>query len=132
MAHYQHLPIYTSAFQLLKEFYLCVPKMSKQYKYTLGASMLAATMEVVRIIVKTNSVPVAERGALLDELIWKIEEIVIMLRIAEALKQFDSDRQYLYMVEQVVGCARQAEGWRKSCSVRTVPAQNKATAQALF
>lgn len=110
-----------------------MPKMDKQYKYTLGASLLACAMEAVRLIVKANSTPVESRSAILGELVWKIEEITIMLRVAEELKQFASPRQYLYLVEQVVDCARQVEGWRTSCSPKkTAPTQNKTTVKTLF
>jgi hypothetical protein len=52
--------------------------------------------------------------------------------VPEELKQFASERQYLYLVEQVVDCARQAEGWRTSCSTYTAPARNKTNVKALF
>ncbi len=116
MSRYNHLPIYNTAFVLLKELYIRVPKLNKQYKYSLGTSLISANMECIKMIVKANSKPMAERREILSELIWKIEEIIIMLRVTEELKLFPSDRQYLLLMENVTNLVRQAEGWKMACS----------------
>jgi hypothetical protein len=115
MARYNHLPIYNTAFGLLKELYIRVPKLNKQYKYTLGSSLIFANMECIKYIVTANNRPISERKEILTELIWKAEEIIILLRVVEELKLFSSDKQYLILMENVTNLARQAEGWRIAC-----------------
>lgn len=117
MAQYSHLPIYNLAYEVLKEFYLRVPKFSKQYKYVLGERLTTATIEVIRLILETNNThDKVKRQVLLEELVWQAESIIIHLRIANELKQLGGEKSYFFLLEKVVGLSKQAEGWRKSTS----------------
>lgn len=115
MSRYTHLPIYNTAFSLLKELYIWVPKLNKQYKYTLGADLVSLNMECIKIIIMANNLPTTQRKEILTDLILKIEEIIILLRITEELKLFSSDKQYLVLMEKITNLAHQAEGWRIAC-----------------
>lgn len=115
MAQYTHLPIYNTAFTLLREFYERVPKFSKQYKYLLGERLLAATIEAIHLILEANSTrDPARRAALLARLVWQAESIIIHLRIANELKQWGGEKAYLHLLPQAVALSKQAEGWKKS------------------
>ncbi|MEI6659994.1 MAG: four helix bundle protein [bacterium] len=115
MAYYSHLPIYNTAFSLLKDLYERVPKFGKQYKYLLGGEIIKASIESIRIIISVNnSRNGIERRKLLEELLWQSESIIILLRIANELKQLGGERSYLYLTEKSVALSKQAEGWRKS------------------
>ena len=118
MAQYSHLPIYNSAFGLLRELYERVPKFGKQYKYFLGEKIIGANIEIIRLILETNNTrESAKRKILLENLVWSAESIIIFLRIANELKQLGGEKSYLYLLEKTVGLSKQAEGWRKSVSV---------------
>ena len=115
MAYYSHLPIYNTAFELLKDLYIRIPKFSKQYKYILGGEIIKANILVIRIILEVNNTrDNKERGRLLSELLWYSESIIILIRIANELKQFGGEKSYLYVMEKSVELSKQAEGWRKS------------------
>ncbi|PIR07559.1 hypothetical protein COV54_00420 [Candidatus Jorgensenbacteria bacterium CG11_big_fil_rev_8_21_14_0_20_38_23] len=115
VAQYSHLPIYNLAFDLLKEFYQRVPKFSKQYKYFLGGRLVEYNIEIIRLIIETNSErDTKKRTNLLKDLGEKIELLIIHLRIANELKQLGQQKSYLFLVEKAVNLSRQAEGWRKS------------------
>jgi len=117
MAQYSHLPIYTAAFVLLRELYERVPKFGKQYKYLLGERLIGAMIEVIRLIVEINSTrDVRRRVELLETLVWHCESVIILLRIANELKQLGGEKSYLYLLEKSVVLSKQAEGWRKSAS----------------
>lgn len=117
MAQYSHLPIYTDAFALLREMYERVPKFAKQYKYLLGGEIIKANIEAIRLILETNSTrDLAVRRELLGKLVWCSESIIILLRIANELKQLGGEKSYLYLLEKSVALSKQAEGWRKSVS----------------
>jgi hypothetical protein len=119
MAQYSHLPIYNTAYELLKEFYLRVPKFAKQYKYLLGEKLIGANIEVIRLILETNrTYDKEQRQARLEDLVWQSESIIIHLRIANELKQLGGEKSYLFLLEKTVGLAKQAEGWRKSSTVK--------------
>ena len=115
MAYYSHLPIYNTAFELLHEFYLRVPKFSKQYKYLLGSEIIKANLSVIKLIIGINNArDIKKKQELFEELIWSVESIIILIRIANELKQFGDEKSYLYIIEKAVGLSKQAEGWRKS------------------
>lgn len=115
MAQYSHLPIYTTAFSLLREMYERIPKFGKQYKYLLGGEIIKANIEAIRLILEINNNRESKvRKELLEKLIWSSESIIINLRIANELKQLGGEKGYLYLVEKSVALSKQAEGWRKS------------------
>jgi len=127
VAYYSHLPIYNTAFDLLKEFYLRIPKFNKQYKYILGGEIIKANILAIRIILEVNNTRDREqRKKLLNEVIWQSESIIILLRIANELKQLGGQKSYLYLAEKSVALSKQAEGWRKS--VNNTPPQNYSSA----
>lgn len=115
MAYYLHLRIYNIAFELLHEFYLRVPKFSKQYKYLLGSEIIKSNLSVIKIIIEINNTrDIQKKQILFEELIWSVESIIILIRIANELKQFGGEKGYLYIVEKAISLSKQAEGWRKS------------------
>ncbi|HPS21524.1 MAG TPA: hypothetical protein PLO44_01830 [Candidatus Paceibacterota bacterium] len=115
MAQYSHLPIYNTAFSLLREMYERIPKFGKQYKYLLGGEIIKSNIEIIRLILEiNNNRELKIRKELLDNLIWLSESIIINLRIANELKQLGGEKSYLYLVEKSVALSKQAEGWRKS------------------
>lgn len=117
MAQYSHLPIYTEAFVILRELYERVPQFNKQYKYLLGTEIIKANIEVIRLILEVNNTrDNIKRRDLLENLVWCSESIIILLRIANELKQLGGEKSYFYLLEKVVSLSKQAEGWRKSIS----------------
>ena len=117
MAQYSHLPIYTDAFKMLRELYDRVPKFNKQYKYLLGGEMIKMNIEAIKLILEINSTrEINIRKELLKDLVWHSESIIILLRIANELKQLGGEKSYLYLLEKTVALSKQAEGWRKSVS----------------
>jgi hypothetical protein len=117
MAQYSHLPIYNTAFALLREMYERVPKFGKQYKYFLGGEILKANIEAIRLILEVNNTrDMARRKELLEALIWQSESVIIFLRIANELRQLGGEKNYLHLLEKSVALSKQAEGWRKSVS----------------
>lgn len=114
MAQYSHLAIYNKAFALLREFYLRVPKFSKQYKYLLGERLIGDNIEIIRLIIRVNSERDNKRRiVLLENMCMAIESLIINIRIANELKQLGKESAYLYLSEIVVDLSKQAEGWRK-------------------
>jgi len=117
MAQYSHLPIYNTAFGLLREMYERVPKFGKQYKYILGGEIIKSNIEAIRLILEINNTyETGVRKELLRNLVWCSESIIIFLRIANELKQLGGEKSYFYLLEKAVALSKQAEGWRKSVS----------------
>lgn len=113
MARYVHLPIYITAFSILKELYIRVPKFGKQYKYMLGNRLLDAAQEIIVLIIQANN-DRQTRIQKIDELRKHAEAITILSRIGDELNQWGGQKIYLAFAEKLVSLSRQAEGWRKN------------------
>lgn len=114
MSQTSHLKIYNSAMFLLKDFYERVPKFSKQYKYILGEKMISCVVEIIMTIVEANNERVDRKRVLvIEKILSKIDELLVYVRIAEELKQFNSPKTYIYLIEKINEISKQGTGWRK-------------------
>lgn len=114
MSQTSHLKIYNSAMFLLKDFYERVPKFGKQYKYLLGEKMINCVVEIILKITEANSENIKSRRVLIIEnILYKIDELFVYIRIAEELKQFKSSSVYPYLIEKLTDLERQGTGWKK-------------------
>jgi hypothetical protein len=55
LAHYEHLPIYKAAFDLLVYFEKIVSNFSRYHKYTHGSALRNTSREVVALIIRANN-----------------------------------------------------------------------------
>ena len=113
MSRYAHLPIYNTAFSILKELYIRVPKFGKQYKYTLGNRLLDASQEIVLLIIQANN-DRQIRLQKIDELRKNADSLTILSRIGDELNQWGGEKTYLSFAEKIISLSKQAEGWRKT------------------
>ena len=132
MSQSSHLPLYNSAFFLLKEFHKRVPKFPKQYKYFLGGRIIESLVEIIKLIQEANNQKSNYKRVLcIDRLGEKIDELLLYTRVAGELYIFDSskrkgdeseninvkneesDRVYLFLSEKIVELSRQNAGWKK-------------------
>ena len=112
MARYEHLPIYKAALDAAVHFEQVVAGFSRYHKYTLVAELRRASHEVVTGVIRANSA--RERLPQLLGLRERLEELLVILRLAKEVKAFKSFQAYQHAVERVVRVCRQNEGWIKS------------------
>ena len=133
MSQSSHLPLYNSAFFLLKEFYKRVPKFPKQYKYFLGGKTIESLVEIIKLIQEANNQKSNYKRVLcIDKIGEKIDELLLYTRIAGELFLFDksekkekkdkekvgmeseeSNKAYLFLSDKIVELSRQNAGWKK-------------------
>jgi len=114
MYTYSNLPIYNSIFFLLKDLYERVPKFGKSYKYLLGEEMLGCCIESLVLINKISSNRNRlERAEDLIKIEYKMNELLICLRIANKLNQLSTKDNYFYLSKKVVDILNQTENWKK-------------------
>ncbi|MEI6191444.1 MAG: four helix bundle protein [bacterium] len=134
MSQSSHLPIYNSAFFLLKEYYKRVPKFPKQYKYFLGERMIECLVEIIKLVQEANNQKNNyKRVLVIDKIGEKIDELLLYTRIAGELFLFDkpekkekdkekenasvenetSNLVYFFLSEKIVDLSRQNAGWKK-------------------
>jgi 23S rRNA-intervening sequence protein len=112
VARYDHLPIYKKSFDLLIWTESAVRNFSRYHKYTLGSDLRNAVRDVLRTIVEANNT--AERAAVLERLRIKLEDLMLLVRVAKEVKAFHSLNSYQYAAGEVLSLARQNEGWLRS------------------
>ena len=89
MSQRKHLPIYNSAFFLLKEYYKRIPKFPKQYKYFLGERIVDNLVEIIRLIQEANNQSSNYKRVLcLNKIEERIDELYLYTRIAGELFLF--------------------------------------------
>ncbi len=112
MARYEHLPIYKQAMVVAVHFERIVAGFSRYHKYTLGSELRDTSRQVVALVIRANAEP-DKTGALL-ELRAKLDELLVLIRLAKEVQAFKSFAAYRFTVEQVASVCRQNEGWLRS------------------
>jgi len=117
MARYEHLPIYRAAFDLAVHVEKIVRNFSRYHKYSLGTELRERSRRILERIMEANSRQ--DRAEDLRELRRDLEAFKVLARLCHESGGFASTRAYLYVAEQVVGIAKQNEGWlRQSLKAR--------------
>lgn len=116
MARYEHLPIYKQALDVAVHFERLVMGFSRYHKYTLGTELRNKSREVVALVVKANAA--RDKAPELLLLRDKLEELMLLMRLAKEVKAFKSFDAYRHIVEMVVSVCRQNEGWLRSLKPR--------------
>ena len=111
MARYEHLPIYRAAFDLSVHMEKIVRNFSRYHKYTIGTELRDSSRRILRRIIEANST--RNRREMLLKLREDLEWFKVLARLRHESGGFAGSRSYLYVAEQVVGVAKQNEGWLK-------------------
>lgn len=93
MLNSQHLPIYLKLYQLIKLLYKVVRSFPKQYKYTLGESLLKLSWQCLDLVLEVNALPNKEKHCKILELSLIFDKLKLRLRMGQelnliSLKQF--------------------------------------------
>ena len=112
MARYEHLPIYKQAMDVAVHFEKIVAGFTRYHKYTLGSELRNQSREVVAQIVKANAA--RDKPPELLVLRERLEELLILMRLAKEVRAFKSFQSFQFAVERVVSVSRQNEGWLRS------------------
>ncbi len=112
MARYEHLPIYKQAMNVAVHFEKVVAGFSRYHKYTLGTELRNQSRAVVALIVRANAA--RDKRPHLLALRECLDELLIVVRIANEAKAFRNFSSFQYAIEQVVSVCRQNEGWLRS------------------
>jgi four helix bundle protein len=106
------LPIYKAAMDLVVALDAAVRRFSRFHKYTVGSQLREAALALVLQVAKSHQRQ--DREAALELACQRAEEMKILLNVAKEVKAFQTFNGHVQLVEQAVGVAKQAEGWRRS------------------
>lgn len=113
MARYEHLPIFRAAFDLALHLEKIVQNFGRYHKYTLGTELRDRSRAVLERVIAANTADAGRQEQLL-KLRAELEQLKVLVRLCHQAGGFASTRSYLYVSEQVVGIAKQNEGWLRS------------------
>ena len=112
MARYEHLPVYRQAMEVAVWFEQAVAGISRYHKYTLGRELRNLSREIDGLIARANSEH--DKAPHLRHLRARLDDLLILIRIAKEAQAFKSFKSYQHAVTQVTKVCRQNEGWLKS------------------
>jgi hypothetical protein len=113
MARYEHLPIFRAAFDLALHLEKIVKNFSRYHKYTLGTELRDRSRAVLQRVIAANTASQGRQEQLV-QLRAELEQLKVLVRLCHQSGGFATTRSYLYVSEQVVGIAKQNEGWLRS------------------
>ena len=111
MARYEHLPIYRAAFDLALHLEKIVRNFSRYHKYTLGTALRNNSRMILERVIEANNTK--DRVLLLLRLRQELENLKVLARLCHESGGFANINSYLFVAEQIVGLAKQNEGWLK-------------------
>ena len=109
---YENLPIYKKALDLLVYFEKIVRNFSRYHKYTVGAELRDLSREILKLIVKANSMK--NKREILLKVREKTEELKILIKVCKEIKAFRSFKSFEFAIRSTVEIAKQNEGWLRS------------------
>lgn len=110
MSNLDDLPLYIAVYKLLKYLYRRVHNFDKEYKYTLGQSILECGWEVLDTIISANTAPNDEKAAEIRKASASFDKLKTRLRMSHELKLF-SHKQYAFLIEQNEEIGKMLSGW---------------------
>jgi len=118
MAQPQHLPLYLKLYQLIKYLHERVRNFPKQYKYSLGQSILDLSWSCLDLLITANVLSYKEKHAKILQLSIIFDCLKVRLRIAQEMSVI-STKQYIHLqsfylkeIGEMIG------GWLKWSSER--------------
>lgn len=113
MAHYQHLPIYRTSYDLIYRIMHATKNFPREYKYTLGQEMKNEAMAIIQDIYRANSRREIERRDQIATILDRIQALEVNMRLAHDLRILPR-KQYALLAEITERLGRQAQGWLKA------------------
>ena len=105
-----NLPLYLCIFKLLQYFYLLIHNFPKEYKYTLGQSIMNLSWETLDLVILSNTLPNRDKGEIIHQVSVVFDRLKTRLRLAYELKLI-SHKKYTSIVEQNEEIGKMIAGW---------------------
>ncbi len=112
-SRFQAPPCVKASERLLLDIEQAVRKFPRYHRYQIGADLRRAAGDAYRLANRACR-DRAHRRRVLEELVWKVDELNQHLQIAKMLHATKSFRQFEHLARQVSNLGAQARGWRDS------------------
>ena len=111
MAHYHHLPIYKTTYELLLELMQTVKDFPRDFKYCIGEKIQSHIIEILILVYKANTAK--NKKEFIPEIIEEVQFLDLFLRISFDIKIIPQTK-YCIFIEKTNSIAKQAQGWLKA------------------
>lgn len=99
---------------MLLEVERAVRAFPRYHKYSLGTELRRQAMDVNRLVARAaQENDPARRAALVERLVWAVEDLKMSVQLAKELEAFASFAQFQRLAEQAVALGKQSGGWWK-------------------
>ena len=117
MAHYQNLPVFKDAYDLLQSVYTVSRTFQRDFRYTIGEDLKKVLMTMMLCLFRANR----SREKLCEVASCREhdEQVKIYLRILHDLKQL-SLKQYVLLSERAEAISKQLAAWDKYLTKKSV------------
>jgi len=112
MSSINNLPLYRSVYKLLIYLYSLVSNFKKEYKYTLGDSILKCAWKVLDSVITANTLPNLEKKEYILKASNHFDMLKTRIRAAHELKLIDN-RRYSSLINQFEDIGKMLSGWYK-------------------
>ena len=110
MSNPNKLPLYLASFKLQKYLYLLVRNFPKEYKYTLGQSILELGWKLLDAVITANNVPNQDKSIKILQISEHFDRLNNRLRMAYELKLI-SHTSYSHIIATQEETGRMISGW---------------------
>jgi hypothetical protein len=109
---YENLPVYKKALDVAVYFEEVVRNFSRYHKYTVGSELRDLSKRILLLVALANTRE--KRKEMLKEVLERLEELKILIRVCKEIKAFRSFNSYEFAIRSVSEVAKQCEGWLRS------------------
>jgi hypothetical protein len=106
-------PIVKQAERLLYEIEVAVRRFPRFHKYQIGADLRAMAMEIAKLTHRAWR-DRAHQTEWIARLVWKIDELKIVLQLGTRVRAFASFAQFEMLARLASNLGKQAGGWQKT------------------
>jgi hypothetical protein len=117
MSQSQELPLYLAMYKLQKYLYLIIKNFPKEYKYTLGQSILDKGHDTLDYIIQANRAPNISKGVAIMNAFISFDYLKTRLRMAFDLSHI-SYKRYAFINIQNEEIGKMLNGWKKWSRLR--------------
>ena len=106
------LPLYIKNYNLIIYLYKIVHNFEKEYKYTLGVSLLDTAYEVLDNIIVANTLPNNKKFMKIKEVSSSFDKLKMRIRIAHHIGLI-SHKKLSFIIKQEIEIGLMISGWLK-------------------
>jgi len=111
MAHYNELPVYKAAYDLLLQMFQLTHHLKREYKFTIGEKLKNEITDLLTNIYRANKT--RQKKEFIEKAQQNLEIVRLYIRILKDTKQINS-KKHIFINQPIESISKQLAGWYKS------------------